>query len=102
MDVMWEETFGPVVGIMKVASDAEAIAKMNDSKFGLTASVWSADLDKAAESQDYCDEIAGVCRANGVEITELSTHLQGQLVQLVPETGQYLNVSLSAIAHTSS
>jgi len=52
MDVMWEETFGPVVGIMKVASDAEAIAKMNDSKFGLTASVWSADLDKAAELGD--------------------------------------------------
>ncbi|MEP1593936.1 MAG: sugar phosphate isomerase/epimerase, partial [Halieaceae bacterium] len=32
------------------------------------------DLEKAAESKDYCDEIAGVCAANGVQITELSTH----------------------------
>jgi sugar phosphate isomerase/epimerase len=42
------------------------------------------DLDKAAESQDYCDELAGVARSNGVEITELSTHLQGQLVAVHP------------------
>jgi sugar phosphate isomerase/epimerase len=38
------------------------------------------DLKRAAESQTYCDEIAGVVRKTGVEITELSTHLQGQLV----------------------
>ena len=38
------------------------------------------DLEKAAESQQYCDDIAQVCRQAGVEITELSTHLQGQLV----------------------
>jgi sugar phosphate isomerase/epimerase len=42
------------------------------------------DLDKAASSKDYCDEIAGIARANGVEITELSTHLQGQLVAVHP------------------
>jgi len=42
------------------------------------------DLDKAAASKDYCDEIAGIARANGVEITELSTHLQGQLVAVHP------------------
>jgi len=45
MAVMREESFGPVVGIMKVASDEEAIALMNDSAFGLTASVWTADED---------------------------------------------------------
>jgi acyl-CoA reductase-like NAD-dependent aldehyde dehydrogenase len=38
---MTEEIFGPVVGIMKVASDQEAIELMNDSRFGLTASVWT-------------------------------------------------------------
>lgn len=38
------------------------------------------DLELAAESQTYCDEIAGVAREAGVEITELSTHLQGQLI----------------------
>ena len=47
MRVMREESFGPVVGIMPVKDDAEAIALMNDSDFGLTASLWSSDLDRA-------------------------------------------------------
>src|ERR1700739_478309 len=38
------------------------------------------DLQRAAESQEYCDEISGTVRAAGLEVTELSTHLQGQLV----------------------
>ena len=42
------------------------------------------DLAKAAESKGYCDEIQGQARANGIEITELSTHLQGQLVAVNP------------------
>lgn len=42
------------------------------------------DLGLAAESQDYCDELVGRCAAHGVEITELSTHLQGQLVAVHP------------------
>ncbi len=42
------------------------------------------DLDRAADSQDYCDEVAGICAESGVEITELSTHLQGQLVAVNP------------------
>lgn len=42
------------------------------------------DLDKAASSQDYRDEFLGVARENGVEVTELSTHLQGQLVAVHP------------------
>ena len=49
MRVMMEESFGPVVGIMKVSGDAEAIALMNDSPYGLTASVWTQDYDTAAE-----------------------------------------------------
>lgn len=47
MRVMTEESFGPVVGIMKVAGDEEAIELMNDSDLGLTASIWSADADAA-------------------------------------------------------
>lgn len=49
MRVMMEESFGPVVGIMKVSGDDEALALMNDSPYGLTASIWTADADKAAE-----------------------------------------------------
>ncbi|MCP3055824.1 aldehyde dehydrogenase family protein [Aurantimonas marianensis] len=47
MRVMRDESFGPVVGIMRVSSDEEAIALMNDSPFGLTASLWTRDADAA-------------------------------------------------------
>jgi acyl-CoA reductase-like NAD-dependent aldehyde dehydrogenase len=47
MDVMTEETFGPVVGIQRVKDDDEAIRLMNDSRFGLTASIWTPDADAA-------------------------------------------------------
>jgi acyl-CoA reductase-like NAD-dependent aldehyde dehydrogenase len=47
MRVMTEETFGPVVGIMKVRSDDEAIALMNDSPYGLTASIWTSNEQAA-------------------------------------------------------
>lgn len=47
MEVMTEESFGPVVGIMKVKNDAEALALMNDSAYGLTASIWTNDHEKA-------------------------------------------------------
>lgn len=47
MRVMRDESFGPVVGIMPVKDDEEAIALMNDSQFGLTASIWSADTATA-------------------------------------------------------
>jgi acyl-CoA reductase-like NAD-dependent aldehyde dehydrogenase len=49
MAVMREESFGPVVGIMKVTDDAEAVTLMNDSPYGLTASIWTEDLDVAAK-----------------------------------------------------
>jgi len=43
-----EETFGPVVALYKVASDDEAVAAMNDSEFGLNASIWTADTRRGA------------------------------------------------------
>jgi acyl-CoA reductase-like NAD-dependent aldehyde dehydrogenase len=45
--VMSEEIFGPVAGVMKVHSDAEAVTQMNDSRFGLTAAVWTRDPEAA-------------------------------------------------------
>ena len=52
MAVMTEETFGPVVGIMAVASDEEAVGLMNDSRYGLTASIWTADAQAAIRIGD--------------------------------------------------
>lgn len=48
MSLMVEENFGPVVGIMKVSGDEEAIRLMNDSPYGLTAALWTQDEDAAA------------------------------------------------------
>ena len=42
------------------------------------------DLEKAATSKDYCDELKGIVNKHGLEITELSTHLQAQLVAVHP------------------
>ena len=52
MSVMREESFGPVVGIMKVKDDEEALQFMNDSPYGLTASIWTEDVQAAAEIGD--------------------------------------------------
>ncbi|KPL52902.1 AP endonuclease [Prosthecomicrobium hirschii] len=54
---------------------------------GIQIPTWDArlfDLDKAAASKTYCDEVKGICAEAGVAITELSTHLQGQLVAVHP------------------
>jgi acyl-CoA reductase-like NAD-dependent aldehyde dehydrogenase len=55
MDVMREETFGPVIGIMKVTSDQEAIQLMNDSPYGLTASVWTEDEEAGEKIGEQID-----------------------------------------------
>ncbi|MEL7131617.1 MAG: aldehyde dehydrogenase family protein [Pseudomonadota bacterium] len=55
MRVMREESFGPVVGIMPVKDDAQAIALINDSDFGLTASVWTRDVTRAEAIADQIE-----------------------------------------------
>jgi acyl-CoA reductase-like NAD-dependent aldehyde dehydrogenase len=52
MSVMTEESFGPVVGIMKVSDDDEALALMNDSEYGLTAAIWTEDEGAALRMGD--------------------------------------------------
>ena len=55
MALMREETFGPALGIMKVASDEDAIALMNDSSFGLTAAIFTSDVEAAIDIGDRID-----------------------------------------------
>jgi acyl-CoA reductase-like NAD-dependent aldehyde dehydrogenase len=52
MQVMTEESFGPVVGIQPVKDDEEAIRLMNDSRYGLTASIWTQDAEAALRIGD--------------------------------------------------
>jgi acyl-CoA reductase-like NAD-dependent aldehyde dehydrogenase len=52
MRLMYEESFGPVMGIMNVKDDDEAIQLMNDSDLGLTASIWSSNVDEALRLGD--------------------------------------------------
>jgi acyl-CoA reductase-like NAD-dependent aldehyde dehydrogenase len=55
MTIMTEEIFGPVIPVMRVSSDAEAIKLMNDSVFGLTASIWTKDTEKGIELAEQVD-----------------------------------------------
>ena len=74
-----EQPFNSWDGITRWAADC--------GYAGVQVPSWDArliDLGKAAESKDYCDEFKGKARENGVEVTELSTHLQGQLVAVHP------------------
>lgn len=86
---------GPAIFLAQFAGDAApfnslpSIAKWAAGLGykGIQIPTWDArlfDLKKAASSKSYCDEIKGVCADAGVEITELSTHLQGQLVAAHP------------------
>ncbi|MBU6268661.1 MAG: sugar phosphate isomerase/epimerase [Sphingomonadales bacterium] len=86
---------GPAIFLAQFAGDAapfnslDAITKyMGGLGYrGVQIPTWDSrlfDLKLAADSQDYVDEVKGVCAANGVEVTELSTHLQGQLVATHP------------------
>jgi sugar phosphate isomerase/epimerase len=86
---------GPGIFLAQFAGDAapfntlEGITKWAAGLgfVGVQIPTWDArlfDLQKAAESQTYCDEVLGIVRAAGLEVTELSTHLQGQLVASNP------------------
>ena len=86
---------GPALFLAQFAGDDAPFNNWNDitkwaadcGYLGVQVPSWDGrliDLDLAATSKSYCEELQGVARENGVEITELSTHLQGQLVAVHP------------------
>jgi sugar phosphate isomerase/epimerase len=86
---------GPAIFLAQFAGDAAPFNNLENMArwaaslgfVGVQIPTWDSrlfDLKQAAESQAYCDDIRGVVRAAGVEVTELSTHLQGQLVASNP------------------
>jgi len=90
MRVMTEESFGPVVGIMPVSSDDEAVALMNDSRYGLTASVWSDDVEAAIALGDRLE--------TGTVYLNRCDHLDPALAWTgVKDSGR--GVSLSSLAY---
>jgi sugar phosphate isomerase/epimerase len=86
---------GPAIFLAQFAGDASPFNNLNEiSRWavslgykGVQIPTWDTrlfDLSKAAESRGYCDEIQGMLKSNGAEVTELSTHLQGQLIAVHP------------------
>ncbi|MCB0521828.1 MAG: sugar phosphate isomerase/epimerase [Lewinellaceae bacterium] len=86
---------GPAIFLAQFMGDAAPFDSLENvcrwaaslGYIGVQIPTWDArliDLQKAAESKDYCDELKGKVAACGVQITELSTHLQGQLVAVHP------------------
>jgi acyl-CoA reductase-like NAD-dependent aldehyde dehydrogenase len=92
MRVMTEESFGPVIGIMKVASDEEAIRLMNDSPYGLTASIWTNDIDAAVSIGDRVE--TGTCYMNRCDYVDPALVWTG-----VKDTGR--GVALSVLGFDS-
>lgn len=99
MDVMTEESFGPVVGIMKVSNDIDAVRLMNDSQYGLTASIWTEDEDKARELgrsvetgtlfMNRCDYLDPALAWTGVKNTGRGITLSGFGYQQVTQAKSY-------------
>ncbi len=88
---MHEETFGPAVGIMRVSSDEEAVGVMNDSNYGLTASVWTAELDAGLSLAERIE--TGTCFVNRCDYLDPALAWVG-----VKDSGR--GCSLSSLGYT--
>lgn len=92
MRVMTEESFGPVVGIMQVTGDDEAVERMNDSDFGLTCSIWTADIAAAERLSRQLE--TGTCFVNRCDYLDPALAWTG-----VKDTGRGCSLSAHAYEH---
>jgi acyl-CoA reductase-like NAD-dependent aldehyde dehydrogenase len=92
MRVMTEESFGPVVGIMRVRSDDEAVALMNDSVYGLTAAIWTGDPDAAIRIGDRI--ATGTCFMNRCDYLDPALAWTG-----VKHSGRGVSLSVLGYQH---
>jgi acyl-CoA reductase-like NAD-dependent aldehyde dehydrogenase len=92
MRVMREESFAPIVGIMKVCSDEEAVALMNDSAYGLTAAIWTRDLEAAIRIGERLE--------TGTVFMNRCDYLDPELAWVgVKDSGRGVALSALAFAH---
>lgn len=92
MRVMTEESFGPVVGIMKVGSDDEAVQLMNDSPYGLTAAIWTGDPEAAIRIGDRI--ATGTCFMNRCDYLDPALAWTG-----VKHSGRGVSLSVLGYQH---
>jgi len=92
MKIMREESFAPLVGIMPVKDDAEALLLMNDSRYGLTASIWTQNLEEAVNIGDQIE--TGTCFMNRCDYLDPALSWTG-----VKDSGK--GCSLSRIGYAS-
>jgi acyl-CoA reductase-like NAD-dependent aldehyde dehydrogenase len=92
MRVMTEESFGPVVGIMRVRSDDEAVSLMNDSAYGLTAAIWTSDPEAAIRIGDRI--ATGTCFMNRCDYLDPALAWTG-----VKHSGRGVSLSVLGYQH---
>ena len=92
MRVMTEESFGPVVGVMRVRSDDEAVSLMNDSVYGLTAAIWTGDPEAAIRIGDRI--ATGTCFMNRCDYLDPALAWTG-----VKHSGRGVSLSVLGYQH---
>ena len=104
---------GPAIFLAQFAGTAPHLQNFNDmckwakecGFIGVQLPSWDGrvmDLAQAAESKAYCDEVRGILSNNGLELTELSTHLQGQLIAVHPAYDSLFDSFAPASVHGNS
>ncbi|KAI1001635.1 hypothetical protein K3495_g6566 [Podosphaera aphanis] len=102
MTVMTQETFGPVIPVMRVKDDAEAIRLMNASEFGLTASIWTQDIAKGTELADEVE--AGTSVHPGFRIGPMTSleDVTDDCISIMPKETQVSPTTMAVFGDPTS